>query len=163
MTNTQRFQVSKETADLIKHLRTVEIGNTATYADLSTIAYGDVQKRCRANLDSARRILQHEEQMLFGTITGVGLKRLSDLEVSQEGKAGIKKVRRVIKRTVKRLACVSDFDNLPNEAKVDHNSSLSILGAIDLFSKKDSINKISNQVKTANDRLAIGQTLELFQ
>jgi len=159
---TQTFQMSKETSDLIRKLESTTIGEIVTYDELSEVAHGDVLGRCRSNLTSARKHLENEKRILFGCIRKVGLKRATDIEVVAEGEKGLSRVRRAARRASKRTVCIKDFDKLPEEVKVRHNAALSILGALDLATRPSKVKQIQAAVKTANDRLAIGQTLDLF-
>ena len=158
----QRFEMSKETSDLINLLEQVEVGQIITYEVMSAAVFCDVRKRCAANLGTARKYLEKEKRILFGTIRNVGLKRATDSEVVMETENGLSKIRRAARRSARKTVCVQDFGSLSEEMKSRHNAALSIFGAIALATSRSKVKQVQDEAKVANDQLAIGKTLELF-
>ena len=78
MKNT-RFQRALETDVIVRCLREKSDGDIITYEELKEKVGEDVRapNRCYCNLMSARRILLHEDGIVFDVIPKVGLKRLS--------------------------------------------------------------------------------------
>ena len=155
----QRFEMGKETSDLINLLERVEIGQIITYDALSAAVFCDVRKRCAANLVTARKYLENEKRILFGTIRNVGLKRATDTEVVMATEDGLSKIRRAAKREAKKTVCVQDFGALSEEMKSRHNAALSIFGAIALATSRSKVKLVREEARVANDQLAIGKTL----
>ena len=75
------FKRSIDTQTVVDRLRASEIGDLVTYASISEALGRDVTNGARSVLQSARRIVLNEDQMVFGVVTRVGLKRLSDVEI----------------------------------------------------------------------------------
>lgn len=159
---TQRFKLSPETNAVVKKLESMSIGDFASYADLSALVGGDIQGRANHYLQSARRVLRNEKQYVFGVVTDEGVKRLNDEEIVLEGSRRILHIRRASRTAMKTLVCVSDFEAMTEETKKRHNTTLSVLGAINLFSKPTSIKKIDNAVAGSGNRLQIGETIAMF-
>lgn len=158
-----RFRLSPETNAIVKRLEIMQVGDTVTYEELSHMVGGDIQEKKRHHLDSARKLLLNQRQMVFGVIIDKGIKRLSDSELVLDGHNYLDKIKRVSRKGAKTLGCVVDFDNLPNELKLQHNTTLSVLGAVRLFTKPANVKKIADQVSSQNSRLLIDQTLGLFK
>ena len=163
MEKEQLFKITHETAMLVKHLESMAVGDVATYDELNAIVYGNVQCRDRGHLQAARKILQRERNILFGTVKNTGIKRLSDAEVVAEGSRGVSVIRSAARRFSNRITCIQDFDKLPSDMQAKHNASLSIFGAMQLFTKPGKVQQVEASAMAANSRLAIGQTMEIFQ
>lgn len=159
----QQFEMSKETSDLINFLEKAAVGQVITYEELGEVVFGDVRGRCRANLITARNTLQREKRILFGTVRKVGIQRASDEEAVLSAEKGYGAIRRVSRRTVNRAACVQDFAALTPEMKNRHNATMSVMGAIAVAVTPSKVKLVQAAVNEASDRLAIGQTLELFK
>jgi hypothetical protein len=69
-------------------------------------------------LTSARKYLETHNDMLFVTIRGVGIRRMSQGEMAcADQRVGMKKGNKHFRRYLKRGACVKDFDGLSAEEK----------------------------------------------
>lgn len=163
MEKEQMFKITHETALLAKHLEQLQVGDVATYEELNAVVFGNVRGGNKGNLAAARKILQREKNILFGTIRNTGIKRLSDAEVVSEGSRGMSVIRNAARRFSSRITCLQDFDALTVEAKAKHNASLSVFGAIAHFTKPSNVRQVEASAQAANDRLAIGQTLKIFE
>ena len=140
-----------------------EVGDVVTYAELTKLIGRDIQNKARGCLNTAKRMLQREKRFVFGTIMTVGVKRLDDVQIVGTSESTLKKIRGESKRGARRLACVHDYDGLPNGEKIKHNAAVSMLGALSQATKPGSIKRIESKVAEANERLAIGSTLEAFK
>lgn len=89
----------------------------ATNQDISyealALAAGKPISAIRSALDSARRSLE-KDKIVFSTVRGVGLRRLTDGEKVQSTEAIKASIRRTSKRGLKRLNSVSEFQRLSN-------------------------------------------------
>lgn len=75
--------------------------------------------RTKSVLRSARNALRAESRILFGTIVGEGLKRLSDQDKVRKPEAFKKRVLRGAGREIRDLATISSFEQL---SKTDQHS-----------------------------------------
>lgn len=99
------FERSPDTDAVISVLR--GINSEISYADAAKRA-GLGVPRLKSVLPSARRALA-SEGILFGTITGEGLRRLSDQDKVKKPEAFKKRVMRGAGRELKHLGTISDF------------------------------------------------------
>jgi len=116
----------------------------------------------RPNVDSARRIAQRDNQMVFGPVRGVGLKRLSDQEISEEGCSLAEKTRRAARRSKKKLQCV----NVEQLDRTEVNRlyvSMSMVSFLGNMTAKKRLTQVEAAVVQSQERLPIGKTLELFK
>ena len=110
------FERSADTDAVIIALR--GCNNEISYKDLARQA-GLTLPRTKSVLRSARRALRSENGVLFGTIIGEGLRRLTDADLVKKPEAFKKRVFRGAGREIKDLATISDFANL---SKSDQHS-----------------------------------------
>lgn len=155
-------ELSHDTETLAACLRTVPVGGTVSYETLSGLIRGNVQQGARHLLDSARRIVQREEQAVFGTIRGVGLKRLTDTDKARTGGASLQRINRTSRRGIQILSCVQDFDKLDLNDKVKHNAYLSILAVFYEVSRPKSVRRIEGAVAVMQKQLPFTDTLRAF-
>lgn len=154
--------ISIESLELIKRLSTAKVGELIPYKELSDIAMSDVQTEKRGALVTATKHLLNEKQMVFEAVRNVGLKRANDSEIVAHSEGPIEKIRRISKRAMKRLTCV-DFDKLPNDQKIAHNSKMSVLGVLHQVTAPGKLKQIEAQVAKTNTRLNLETTLEAFK
>lgn len=153
-------RASVEAQELAKFLETAEVGDVFTYQQLNQHAKCDVQLR-NTVLQTAKRIVQRQHKMVFDTIVGVGIKRLSDEEIPDVGQASIKRSRNIAKKGMRTLEC-ADLSKLTPETKVKAITTKTILG---LFSQSGSRKVrclVEQGARTASDKLKIGNISELF-
>jgi len=155
-------QVSIDTTVLYDRIIKAKIGDFISYNELSQLLNRNVQKEARVNLTSARRKALNNNKILFECVSGRGIKRLNDIEMVETGQSTLTKIKRAARLGAKKITCVKNFNELPNDVKIKHNANLSALGVISLFSKNKSISKIEDQTKVSNDLISIGKTMELF-
>ncbi len=164
VTRRPRFRISPETRMLADRIASLEVGETITYKELSSLVGEDVQKSAGGALRAARRMCQRDKQIVTDPVTNVGIIRLSDNETVASGDSVMRKIRRAARRGIDRVSAVSRFDDLPNESKIRHNALMSGFGVVAAFMKPKSIKKIEGAVNTAQTgQLPIGRTLEVFQ
>lgn len=108
------FQRSSDTEAIATALRGVN--SEISYLALANQAALTVD-RLKSLLPSARRSLQRE-RILFGVITGVGLRRLGEMEKVELSTAAIRKTSRAAKRGVKILDTITNFEQLPPTQQV---------------------------------------------
>lgn len=153
------FKAGVDAQTLAKHLDGIAVGGVATYEALSKIVGSDVQAD-RGSLETARRVLLRENQIVFGAVHGVGLKRLNPAEIVEQGQDSVTKIRRASKRAMKRLA-TADFETLPVAEQGKHRMASATLGAIALCTGTKAQHKLEQRVQ-GNGNLDVGEAMKLF-
>lgn len=155
--------LSPDAITLRKRLETLAPGDSVTYAELTKLIGGDVQRSRHGALYRARAILMREKSMVFAAMKGEGLKRLTDDEIAKTGYGVIRTVRRASSRGMKRLACVSEFEKLSSDAQTAHNTAMSVLGTLHQFTAPARVEKIEGAVREQKAALPSGKMLEMFR
>jgi len=155
-----RFQQSSDTKIIESVLAEASVGDVVTYEQLSKAIGRDVREFAVGSINSARKTLQAEKQIVFECETKVGYRRLSGGEIIQASERDRKKVQRAANKAVNKLTCV-DYDKLTPEQQRSHNVASAQLGAIAMLSTKASTHRIEKQISNGKP-LAIGETLKMF-
>lgn len=151
---------SIDSTTLVNYLKRMGVNDEVSYEHLSSLIGGDIQTR-RSALDTARKILLQEHQMVFSVIRGEGLKRLDDSTKVDVAGNVIPAVRRKLKRGVQILASV-EYDSLSNTKKTEHNQLVSYFGTVLETTKAPFQIKLQNAVEQEGCVLAMNKTLEAF-
>lgn len=138
-------ELSVDTQVLMRALREVAVGETIAYADLSKLISRDVQGRARGLLNTARRRLELDEQMVFAPVIGEGLKREDDMGILAMGQRDIQHIRSTARKVTRRCALV-DYDKLPAEAKRTHNVVLAQAGVLAYMTKAPVVKQLEKRV-----------------
>lgn len=110
-------------------LRQVAIGETVEYKALTQAIGRDVTVH-RHLLESARRTVMRDDNMVFGTVLNVGLKRMDDVEtIAYVNQHRRKRIRSQAKKAIRELSTVK-YAELPRESQVSHNAGLALFGAL---------------------------------
>jgi len=158
------FVKSVDTKKVVEVLLQVPPNGTVSYADLSKVIGRDVTKEARHVLESARRIVFAQEQTIFDAIRGEGIKRADDIAVINSLDDGFAKIRRTAKRYNRRAEHgVKDFNALPNDLKIKHNTARSMLGVVEHIMKQSQVKQFEVKVAKAADSLSLASTLEAFK
>jgi hypothetical protein len=150
-----------ETELLIKHLQTAEIGQVFTYQEMTSVAKDDVQLRNTILQTARRTLMKPPHSMVFGTIKDVGVKRLSDEEIPDEGASAVKRSRNIARSGFKKLGC-ADVANMTPETKVKHITMKTILGLFNGAGSRKVKALAEQSARTSNGELKIGNVAELF-
>lgn len=121
------FERSPDTQAVIMVLRGVN--QEISYANLSSAANMSLD-RTKSVLPSARRILRNESKILFGTVTGWGLKRLSDFDKVRKSESNKKRVRNAAGRALKELETLEKFELMPPSDQVTVTTNRTIFAMI---------------------------------
>lgn len=156
-------ELSVDSNLLFDAISKAEAGQVFTYLELSAIVGRDVTKEARGNLYTAIRKARNECGIVFATTIKVGIKRLADTEIAAVGDQALHRIHSTAIRTSRKLTCVVDFDAMPNESKVKHNTALSMFGAISQATRPQAVRKISDKVSAAQSALPSAAVLELFK
>lgn len=154
-------QTSIDAQMLYERIVQLNVGESISYAELSALVGRNVQDEGHGVLATARRMAEREE-IVFGTVMGQGIRRLSDPEIVDTGDHAIARVRRAAKRGANTVTAVADFDALPNEKKIKHNTLLSLLGTVTAFMRPATAKKIATSVAQNSGKLSVGDTLRAF-
>jgi hypothetical protein len=88
---------------------------------------------------------------------------MTDSEVAKSGTRSLRAVRRASKRETQKMAAIGDFDRLTNEEKIQHNATLSVLGAVAHFTKPAQVKILEQAVETARERLSVADTVDTIR
>lgn len=137
-------------------------GDLVTYEDLSAIIGRDIRLKANWVLGSARRRAFTQNQMLFGAIAKVGVKRLSDAEIVATGQDALTRIHKTSLRAARRMTAIRSFDTLDAPARTKHDTYLSALGVLSHLTKEKSMQRLEEKVKASGKTLALARTLEAF-
>lgn len=137
-----------------------EVGETVTYAAMSE-AVGYTVDGGSGVVQSARRRIERDYDMVFAAVRSEGFRRLSSAEIVQESERGVMKLRRGAKRAARKLGRV-EYEELSPDEQVQHNARLSLLGAMAALGQKSAEKKVVTAVEKAGATLPLGKTLALF-
>lgn len=155
-------ELSADTSLLVERLRKVEVGETIDYQTLTNVIDRDVRDEASGNFRSALHIVQRDYQIVFGTIRGVGVKRLGDSEKVACADNSIRKIHREAKRGRDKLLCVTDTDKLSNADRIKFNTGIAAFGALHEVTKTKAIERLEAAVKKSADKLPLSSTLQAF-
>jgi len=150
---------SKMIYDRLKKSAVEEI---VSYAELSKMIGRDTQNGGRGSIQTARRKALREDYIVFGVVRNIGLKRLSDVEIVATGEDTVTRIRRASTRGFRTITAVRDFDALPNDSKIRHNTYASVLGALSMATTAARMKKLEGRVAEAKASLPLAKTLEAF-
>ena len=151
-----------DAAIILKRFKNTKPGDVLTYHEMSDLIGRNVQGEARYIMETARRYAK-KERIYFGVITNKGLQRLDDAGKVKAGSGMMSKIRRTTRRAAQTLAAVEDFNSLPNELKIEHNTALSVFGILTQATSKKLQTKISERVEGVDGGvLAMKKSLELF-
>lgn len=153
--------ISVEAQTLAKLLAETPVGALISYEVLSTAIGRDITKDARWALDTARTKVMREERMVFGTMKGLGLKRLNDVETVQTGAAAISHIKRTAARSLEKVTC-PDSAALPPDAQQQQFLYISINQLHIHISKRKSLRAIATAVKAKLAPLDLNETLRHF-
>jgi hypothetical protein len=158
------FSTSIETTLLVERIKKMKPSELVAYDELNQLIGQDVQGDARHILQSARHICQREYQIVTDAERNLGIKRATDIELTNSGLRLFTHIRRAAKRGIDRVTSVSDFNALPDAEKIRHNATVSALALVQAMTRPKSIDRIAGAVNTENTgQLPIARTLELFR
>lgn len=155
-------QLSVDVRMIFDRLVAAEIGDTISYAEINDMLGRKGKDPAQSVISSARRKALNEHRMVFAAVAKVGIKRLSDVEVVDTSEFSIDKVRRASRRAARRIASVN-FDALPNDKKIRHNTYLSMFGALASITTGASMKKLEGKIAESKMQLPLAKTLEAFK
>lgn len=108
----ERAQLTVTLCDLLR-----SANGTVSY-DRITEAAGKPLEEIRPTLINVRRYLERDEGIVFETVRGEGLRRLTDAEKVASAAKFSRSIHRTAGRGVQRINAVSDFAALTNEEQL---------------------------------------------
>lgn len=154
------FQMSSDARFLLQRLAKAQKGEVITYVALSEIIGSRVDGSTSALHTAFRRALR-DHDMVFATVAGEGVKRLTDPEIVAQSEDLMQRQRRASKRAAEKLTKV-DFASISDEEKVRHNAHLSLFGSVAHLSTRKQVEQVEAAVRKSGHDLPIAQTLKMF-
>ena len=154
-------EMAIDTRLLLQRLLKAKIGEVITYKELNEVISRDVQQEANGCLQSAMKAaLRHE--MVFSTMRGIGIKRLTDRELAGIGEATRNHITRSARIAMRKMGLVRDFKALTNEEKIRHNTGLAMLGAVAHISSPKQAKALEGKINATMSVLPVQKTLEAF-
>lgn len=154
------FEMSADARLLITHLKDATVGQEFSYKDLSKVVSRTVGGGF-GPLQTAMKRLLRDKDMVFGVIRGVGIKRLDDKGIVDEGTAFSDRIRRGAKRSFERMS-KADFSSLPREYQARFSAHTSIMASIAHMTSTTQIGKLEKDMPTGTRELPVAETLRMF-
>jgi len=149
-----------ETLGLIRYLEATEIGQIVTHLDMQDACKADIKEH-PGFLQTARRSLL-KRRIAFGTIIGIGIKRLSNDEIPNEAHEKIKRSRRIARKGLSIVACANLADLQP-EDRFKAITTTTILGFMAGAGSRKIQNLTEQSVRNCNGEMKIGDISTLFK
>ena len=145
------FKASIDATQIAKALSAIPVGGEITHEAIAAMC-GRSFDRLRGAMATALGIVQREQRMVFASVRGVGYQRLNDAQIVDTFDQSSRRIRRIAARAAKKIVCV-DYENLPNNAKVKHNTALSIIGAMSEMASVGSAKRIEKRIAECGTEL----------
>ncbi len=142
--NQPDFKASIDATQIAKALSAIQVGGDITHEAIAAMC-GRSFDRLRGAMATALGIVQREQRMVFASVRGVGYQRLNDAQIVDTFDQSSRRIRRIAARAAKKIVCV-DYEKLPNDAKVKHNTALSIIGAMSEMASVGSAKRIERRI-----------------
>lgn len=158
------FELSVEAKLMISYLVDTKVGQSVTYGFLANLIGRSVDEvdGSYAPLITARRHLQNEHDIVFTTLPGIGIQRLSDPEIVDETAGAFTRMRRAAKRTGERLS-KADFGSLSIAYQMRYSAAASVASVISYMTKPAQMMKIERRMPKGQPQLPISETLAMFK
>jgi len=157
------FAISIDVKTVYDRLAKASIGDIVLYKELEDLIGRPVREKHRWILESARRRCFTQDRMLFGAVSKVGVKRLSDQEIVDTSHDAITRIHRASLRAARRLTVIGNYDSLPAGHKVKHNTNASALALLNHLTKENQLKKLETKVTAATRTLPLQKTLDAFR
>jgi hypothetical protein len=151
-----------ETDQIARRLSAMKPGEVVSFAELSKIAGMEITSSASA-LKSGRRIALNDARIVTESVRGVGLRRVPDEEIAtSHSDRDVASSRRQAKRSLKKLACVEDFNAITNHAQLSHVIKSSFFGAVAFMARKGKLQEIARAAAGRSSELPVKETLRAF-
>lgn len=156
-------ELSIDTQTIERLLLATPVTGVVEYTALSAAIGRNVQTDARHIMESARRRVLRSHRMVFEPVVNVGLKRLDDVGIVSLGPSYVGRIHNLSRRGAGKLAAVADFDALPNEAKIEHNTRLAQLGAMRYFTSSKTAKRLAAGIDKASKELPLRKCLNAMK
>lgn len=153
------FRVVAEADAVHRMLVATPVGAVCSFAAIGA-ALG---KRVDGSTGAVQKALQRardDNGMEFGSVVGIGYKRLSDAEIVETTARDIERHHRAAQRAAKRLTNVADFAALPPEAQARHNAALGVFAVIGAATTASAVRALEEASAKAKKGLPMSDTLK---
>lgn len=154
-------QISVDTEIIFKRITDLEIGETATYQELSALIGRPIQGEAYGNLCTARRKAFNERQMVFGTIRNEGIRRLDDAGRLVAGRDQISRSRKAA-RKARRIVATVDPEKLSEDDRRTYESAVMTSTVLELVTKPSKQKRLESAIREAKARIPVADVLKLF-
>jgi hypothetical protein len=153
-------KASAEAQALIKFLETAEVNQIVTHQEMME-ASKSTRHSLTWHLATARRNLL-KKNIVFGTVIGIGIKRLPNDEIPDDAGDKLKRSRRMAKKGLSIMGC-ANISELSNEQKMKAITTRTILGFMAVAGSRKILNLTEQAVRTSNGEMKIGSIETLFK
>jgi len=156
-------EISVDAQILARRLQRCEEDELITYDELSTSIGRDVRSpQARHLLKTALRVALRENQFVFGTVSGQGVKRLRNQDIAPtEGSTLSRRIQNATRRSAQKLRAV-DYGALTRQEQVEYNTAIAICGSLSLLTSSQARITIERQTRQQADALPTAQVLSLL-
>jgi hypothetical protein len=155
------FELSPESRLIRQYLRTVEVGEIATYDKLSHVI-GRPLDHSSSMLRSAVNALIKDDRVMFACIRTVGYRRLPDADIISHADTDIDGIRRKARRGARKLTCVQDYEALTPQKQLAHTSRLSVLTMVAYTTTDQGLKKVETAATGKKGELPLSETVRAF-
>lgn len=155
-------QISVDSQTLYRRLIQASVGEVITYDELTALIGRNVRPKEKgyANLYTAKKRALNENQIVFGPVQGVGIKRLDDAETVSASRCHLHKSRTAA-RYSRRIAATVDPKNLTAEDRALYEATSLTAATIDLVTKPSKQKALETRIKTS-DKPPVAEVLRMF-
>lgn len=155
------FQMSADARLIYQRLKTVPIGETVSWSDLSSTVSRPLDE-IRGAIGTARHRLLKDTGAVFSASRGEGLTRCTDAQIVDGSVADTVGIRRRARRAAEKLSKVRDYAALPPSKQLEHTTRLSVLAAIATVTKEPTIEKVRKAAQGRASELPLADTVRAF-
>jgi hypothetical protein len=154
-------EASNDVRALVESMSKTPINETVGYHELTQLIGRDVTVH-RHLIESARRILMRDHNIVFRCVMNEGYKRLDDATVvSTVNNDRKKKIRQQARFAVRELSSVN-YENLDRQKQVQHNTGMAMFGVVIHSTDANSVKKLGNHIANSGGKLDVKGTLQLI-
>ena len=154
-------EAGNDVKTLVERMSKTPISETIGYRELTQLIGRDVTVH-RHLIESARRILMREHNMVFRCVMNEGYKRLDDATVvSTVNNDRKKKIRSQARFAVRELSSVN-YDSLDRQKQIQHNTGMAMFGVVIHSTDASAVKKLEKQIANSGGKLDVKGTLQLI-
>lgn len=156
--------LSIDVKTIFDRLTKCSVGDIVNYEDMSAIIGRDIRgEKASWILSSARKRALTQARMLFGAVPNIGIQRLNDSQIVDTGNHALRCIHRASMRAGRKMTAIQNFEALPADKKLQHNTQISALAVLAHVTKEGQMKKLEGLVSKAQVALPLQKTLEAFR